>query len=160
VIDFDIFFKVINFIVFSGFVVFYVKRNLWGSIKTQLLRRKSELEDFYNQDKTARAEYKTLSEQLRYQETVYKSLDEKVLLWRSSIQADHEKRKRECEKFEHDLQSRMRAQMEYWHMISVGRTVVPEAFKMARVELKNFFKDEQHKDAYNERALKLLQRSD
>jgi F0F1-type ATP synthase membrane subunit b/b' len=156
----DSIFKILNFIVFLAAVIYYVRKNIIGSIKNQLLRKKGENEDLIQQGVLARDEYSSLQGQLNYQENMYKTLEDKVAAWRTKIHSDHEHTKKECERYEQALRERSRAQMEYWCTLSVGKKIMPEVFKEARNELEKLFTDPQEIYSYDKKALEALKKSD
>lgn len=153
-------FRILNFIVFLGAAIYYAKRNIIATVKNQLLRKKGEKEDLNQQGVVARDEYGTLQGQLNYQEHMYKTLEEKVAAWRAKIHADNEQTKKECELYEQALRERNRAQMEYWHTVSIGKKIMPEVFKEARNELMKIFSDPRRVYSYDKKALEILKKAD
>ncbi len=153
-------FKIVNFLVFIGFVVFYVRKNLYGLIQNYLLRRKAEYSDLLNQGQVATTEHEALQGQLIYHEETFKTLEDKVEMWRSAVHTDHEQQKHQYERFEHELQVRMKLQIEYWKSISMSRCIIPQAFNKAYNELHNHFQNEQYISKYNDQAIEHLIKSE
>lgn len=156
----DAIFKVLNFGLFIGVIAYYARKNLIDVLKKQLLKKKADQEDLSHQIVATNTDYKSLQGQLTYQENMYMSLEEKVSLWHTRVHADHEQKKRECEKYEHDVRERMRRQADYWRILVEGKRILPGVFKTARQELLVRFKDKHAGQLYNDTVLGPLKRSE
>jgi hypothetical protein len=153
------FFKILNFVVFVGVVAYYFRKNFIGYIMNQLLRRKGLEEDLINQQKSSSSEYHSIENQQRYQENLYKTLDEKIKIWKNRIQDEHEREKQACLEYERELRERFRHQHEYWKMISISKEVMPCVFDSTAQNLEKMFQDEKRIHTYYENSVELLVRS-
>lgn len=149
-------YKIINFGVFVGFVVWFFRRNILNLIKKQLLVIKGSKEDLVRQEGEVQAELGSLKSRLDYQDSQYETLEKKILQWRSALNKDHEYKKREYETYEGVLKARLEMQIEYCKMIALGKKIIPHAIKDAKVDLVNKFQDGARMQSYSNHVLSLL----
>ena len=157
---FDVFFRLFNFALFCAFIAYYVRRNVIGSIRNQILRKKSALDEIVQHDVILNRQESTLQEQLEQQDTLYRELVGKVEKWRLSIESDRQMQKGNHLKKLNELNVRLDKQYASYARYKTARQVMPQVFDSAVSELRDIFSDEQRAKKYNQKALEILSSTD
>lgn len=155
----DIFFRVVNFGLFLAFVVYYVRKNVIGSIRNHLIGKKTFVEDMIRQDADLKSEQARLEGQLEHQNMVYRELDGKVERWRLGVEADRQKSKDAYADRIKMLNDRLERQYASYASYKAAGEILPKAFDGAIHELRDIFHDKHVAQTYNQKALEVLSRS-
>lgn len=154
----NMFFTLLNFGVFLGFVIYYFRKSIIGLIKNELLLKEAECRDLHNQSAAANIEYRSLQERSEYQKTLYASLDRKIMMWRTAVQAGERETERERNLYESNIRERLQKQRDYVHALEIVNHVVPVAFDESAKRLSVYFSDPAHCREYNRQVCERLKK--
>ncbi len=152
----DPFFRLLNFGIFLALAAYYVKRNLIGFIRSQLVRKKNALYAFDQEEVSLQTVQDKLHDQLQQQDALYHGLTAKIARWRQGFLAEQDMKKQKAAVVNQLLVSRLGKQREAYVRNTALRDVLPQVFNESLAELAAQFSDESRAQAFNQKAIEAL----
>lgn len=149
----DIFFRILNFVIFSAIVVYYFRKKGTPKIKEQILTKKAFYENLLSQGRNIENEYRNLQYQIEFQERFYKNLESKVALWESTVNLERKAKGIERLNSMKQLEEKINLQTKDLENCALMKKILPKATSSVLNELKDYFKDTKNGFLYNKNII-------
>jgi len=137
-----ILFRLINFAIFIGLGVFYFRRSVFAKIKQKMLDEQEEKQSLVIRIHDLTVEFHTLDQSLQEQNRLCRSLENKVILWRSRVDEERYALEREKQNIYKRVQARVVRQENEQLFASALATIAPQSIEQVKKRLVDTFIEE------------------
>ncbi len=154
----DAFFKLLNFGIFIGILVYVWRKNLRAFFQNQLIKKRVKTEELAREEYAVLRAQESIQTQERDEHLLFASLRQKMAQWQSVQKQELDALNAQYARYEHDLKKRIALEIVETRNRHVKKTLLERVLQDSTKELKDAFENPKKNEAYIKEAVELLAR--